>query len=171
MRPKSVSDSSSRVPSELAREGQAWERTLDAEDERGPLAPATLPYVAQLLQQGQKALAVAHPSRKTELPGLEAELHLDRVLALVLAGAQRQLLPVDLVQRDFRGVQIADHPLDLVGAQPAGIQPPNDGAHAGAHQPLDAHPIALKPPQHRQVCKALGPTAGQHHDHAWPAGP
>ena len=29
----------------------------------------------QLLQQGQKALTVAHPSRKTELPGLQAALH------------------------------------------------------------------------------------------------
>ena len=45
--------------SELAREGQAWEQALDAEDESGPSAPSTLPYVAQLLQQGQGPVVAA----------------------------------------------------------------------------------------------------------------
>ena len=46
---------------------------------------------SQLLQQGQKALAIAHTPGKAELPVLEAKLQIDRVLPLVFTGPQRQL--------------------------------------------------------------------------------
>ena len=124
----------------------------------------------ELLQQGQKALPVTQATREAQLPGLDAKLQLDRVLALVLPGAQGQLLTVDLIERHTGRVEVADHALDLVDAQSAGIQPANHGAHAGAHQPRDRYPVALEPPQHRQVGKALGPAACQYHHHTWPGG-
>ena len=49
--------------SELAREGQSWERTLEQADagaaQAGVPAPAALPYAAQLLQQGRGPLVAA----------------------------------------------------------------------------------------------------------------
>jgi pyruvate dehydrogenase E1 component len=49
--------------SELAREGHAWERSLEQADagaaQAGVPAPAALPYAAQLLQQGRGALVAA----------------------------------------------------------------------------------------------------------------
>jgi pyruvate dehydrogenase E1 component len=49
--------------SELAREGQAWERSLEQADagaaQAGVPAPAALPYAAQLLQQGRGPLVAA----------------------------------------------------------------------------------------------------------------
>ncbi|MEI8265573.1 MAG: alpha-ketoglutarate dehydrogenase [Betaproteobacteria bacterium] len=64
--------------SELARQGQDWERLRDLAAEAGAAAPQALPYVGQLLQQGRGPVVAATDYVRAVPEGIRAYVPADR---------------------------------------------------------------------------------------------
>ncbi len=97
-----------------------------------------------------------------------ADLPLDRVADRIPPAAEVQHAARGAVAQDGSPVQPGHHALELVGAHPGGIEPANDGAHAGSRDAVHRHAVFLEHLQDTDVREAQRPPAAERQAQARP---
>lgn len=95
-----------------------------------------------------------------ELAGVEGDG--DQIGAAPVLVGRRDVAPVHVVAHVFRPVHPGDELLQLLGRIAQGIQPPDDGTHAGAYDVIDGQADLLDVFQHPYVGGAFGAATAQH---------
>jgi hypothetical protein len=113
-------------------------------------------------QQRLQAAARKGTQRRTHFAVAHAEFDQRRDLEVFFLAPLRQLLAGDARREHRTPIEVEQHGFELARRHAAGVQAADDGAHRGADDHVDGHPLCFQQLEHAHMGQATRAAAAEH---------